>query len=520
MPDRETPDAIEIEDVSKRFGATVALDGAHLAIRRGEVHALIGENGAGKSTVVKLLSGLVRPDRGTIRLHGRQAMIPSPRAAHTLGIQTAFQELSLIADLTIRQNMLLPYEPVTSVGQIRRRWAERQVREILARFGLEFLDPAMEAGELDLPLRQKIEIVKAVARKPRILLLDEPTSTFSRGDVDWLGRIIVQLKADGITVVFITHRLPEVRMFCDALSVLRNGKQVGTFRCREVSDDDIIRLMLGHRLASSVPTRGDRQILREGAPALAARGIATDGRLRDASLELWPGEILGVAALQGMGQHDLFRAFFGMAKLTKGRIEINGRPVTLASPKDALRGNVAIGLLPEDRKQEALFLRLSGRANVSLPVLGRFSRLGCIAANRETRAVDQVLDRINVHPSALYRLCSAFSGGNQQKIALAKWLLAESRVLLLYDPTRGVDVGTKHEIYRAMDDFAKRGGAVLFYSSEIGELINMCDRVVVLFNGRVAQVVTGPKVDEETIIRVALGQPDPAPRTDAPSAAR
>jgi ribose transport system ATP-binding protein len=519
MPDREASEVIAIEDVSKRFGATVALDGAHISIGHGAVHALVGENGAGKSTVVKLLSGLVRPDRGTIRVQGRQVMIPSPRAAHALGIQTVFQELSLIPDLTIKQNLLLPYEPITSMRQIRRRRAERHVREILARFDLEYLDPAMEAGELDLPIRQKIEIVKAVARQPEILLLDEPTSTLSRDDVDWLGKIIAQLKADGITVVLISHRLSEVRTFCDTLSVLRNGKQVGTFRCREVSDDDLIRLMLGRGFDRAIPTRGDRQIHREDAPALAARRIATDGRLRDASLELWPGEVLGIAALQGMGQHDLFLAFFGMVKLTKGRIEIDGRPVTLASPKDALRGNVAIGLLPEDRKEEALFLKLSGRANVSLPVIGRFCRLGCIAADRETRAVDQVLDRINVHPRALYRLCSAFSGGNQQKIALAKWLLAESRVLLLYDPTRGVDVGTKHEIYRVMDDFAKQGGAVLFYSSEIAELANICDRVVVLYHGRVARTLAGPQVDEESIIRIALGQLDPALPAGVPLAA-
>jgi ribose transport system ATP-binding protein len=520
MADGGSREAIAVEGISRRFGATMALDGASLAIQSGEVRALLGENGAGKSTLVKMLSGLLRPDHGTIRVLGRAVTISSPRAAHRLGIQTAFQELTLIPDLTIAQNLLLPYEPVTALGQIRRRRAEREAREILATFGLEHVDPTIDVGELELPLRQKVEIVKAAARKPRILLLDEPTSTLSSDDVDWLARIIARLRVDGVTIVLVSHRVPEVRQLCDALSVLRNGKTVGTFPCGDVSDDDVVRMVIGRELSQAFPRRRNFRLRQESKPALAASGIATDGKLRDASFDLRSGDILGVAALQGMGQLDLFLALFGMAKLTKGRLEIDGKPVTLASPRDALRENIGISLLPEDRKTEALFLNLSGRENVSLPVIHRFSRLGLIAADREMRAVDQVLDRVNVHPRALYKPCSSFSGGNQQKIALAKWLLAESRVLLLYDPTRGVDVGTKSEIYAFMSDFAKVGGAVLFYSSEIAELVNMSDRVLVLYQGRVVRTLGGPEIDEQSIVRAALGDRDPPLPVTAGSVAR
>jgi ribose transport system ATP-binding protein len=510
-PEVDQSEAISATAITKRYGATVALDEAELRVRRGQVHALLGENGAGKSTIVKLLSGLVQPDEGEFRVFGRRVSIGNPRAAHRLGIQTAFQELTLIPDLTVEQNLLLPYEPATA-GLLRRRHAERQVRELLAKHHLDDIDPRAEIRDLDLPLRQKIEIVKAVGRNPRILLLDEPTSTLSGDDVKWLGALIAELKQQGVTILFISHRMPEVRMFCDSLSVLRNGKHVGTFRCDEVSDDDVIRLVVGRELENTFPPRVAEKRAIHRIPALSAHGVATGEKLADVSFELHAGEILGVAGLQGMGQLDLFQALFGMANLTRGRLEIDGRHVTLAAPTDAVRENIGISLLPEDRKTEGLFLRLSGRANVSLPVIGRFSRFGWINDAQELTAVDQVLAQVNVHPRALYRPSASFSGGNQQKIALAKWLLAESRILLMYDPTRGVDVGTKREIYLFMRRFVERGGSILFYSTEVPELVGLCDRVLVLYRGRVAWELTGSVLSEEAIIRAALGHAELAPR--------
>ena len=501
--------AIQLSNLSKRYDATVALDRVSLQVAAGSVHALLGENGAGKSTVVKILSGLTQPDSGEIAVLGQPARLHGPLDSHRLGIQTAFQEMTLVRDLTITQNMLLPYEP-TLLGQVRRRRSEQQVAAIFERYEVRGIDPRQEVREVDLPTRQKIEIVKAVARGPRVLLLDEPTSALSRDDVEWLGRLIARLHADGVTVVLITHRMPEVRLYCDQLSVLRNGAHVGTVPTASVSDDEVIQMVIGRSIASIFPPKAAGRPGGVAAPALAGRGLARGAALSDVGFELWPGEILGIAGLQGMGQLDLFLGLFGVEPFTGGEIAIDGQAVTLATPNDAIKAHIGISLVPEDRKAEGLFLKLTGSFNVSLPAIDRFTRGGLIDVAAEWRAVDRVLDRIQVQPRALYTRCAAFSGGNQQKIAIGKWLLSETRVLLLYDPTRGVDVGTKHEIYLIARQFAEAGGAVLFYSTEVPELVNLCDRVLALYRGRVAGELTGAAITDEAIMRLVLGGGAPA----------
>lgn len=494
--------AIELTDVSKRFDATIALRDVSLAIGKGSVHALLGENGAGKSTLVKLLSGLLRPDSGTIAVDGTPVLLDSPMASHRLGVQTAFQEMTLVRDLTVTQNMLLPYEP-TAAGLVRPRVSEQRVMAIFDRLGIAGVDPRDEVRDLDLATRQKIEIAKAISRDPKILLLDEPTSALSRDDVEWLGRLIDVLKRDGVTVLFITHRMPEVRAFCEYLSVLRNGAHVGTVATARVTDGEVIQMVIGRSIASTFPPKpaGPAQ---EGSPALAGRDLS-GGRLEAASFELWPGEIVGIAGLQGMGQLELFLGLFGVDPFRRGTVEIDGRPVIIASPTDAIKAHIGISLVPEDRKAEALFLKLTGLHNVSLPIIDRFTRWGVVDGAAERRAVRRVLQRMQVHLRALYTPCAAFSGGNQQKIAIGKWLLAESRVLLLFDPTRGVDVGTKHEIYLLARAFADAGGAVLLYSTEIPELVNLCERVLVLYRGRMVEELAGGAITEEAIMRAALG---------------
>ncbi|MBX6323319.1 MAG: sugar ABC transporter ATP-binding protein [Rhodospirillaceae bacterium] len=494
--------ALALEGIVKRFGATVALDHASFAAAPGEVHALLGENGAGKSTMVKLLSGLLQPDAGRVVVHGATVTLRNARDAHRLGIQTAFQEMTLVKDLTVAENMLLPYAPANALGQLRRRAGLDLVARHLERLGLGAVNPRVEVRTLDLSVRQKIEIARAIFRGPRILLLDEPTSTLSGRDIDWLGQLIADLKAQGITIVFISHRMPEVRRFCDRLTVLRNGKDIGTAPTGSVSDDEVIRMIIGRSLAQTFPPKPPRPPA--APPALEGHGLRT-GRLVDASFALAQGEVLGIAGLQGMGQLELFEACFGVRPLAAGRILIDGRPVTLASPKDAVRANIGISLVPEDRKTEGLFLRLEGRANVSMPVIDRFARFGVIDTGAETAAVAAAMDHVQVDRRALYTPAGAFSGGNQQKIAIAKWLLAESRVLLMFDPTRGVDVGTKHELYVLIRGFAAAGGAVLLYSTEIPELVNLCDRVLVMYAGRMVRELSGAEITEENIMRAALG---------------
>ncbi len=495
--------AITLEAVSKAFGATVAVDDVSFSIEEGTVHALLGENGAGKSTIVKLLAGLIEPDRGKFRIFGEEMRLRSPRIAHARGIQTAFQEMTLVRDLTVLDNMLLPYAPMGPTGMIRRRAAEAQVREHLDALGFD-IELWREVGELDLAVQQKIEIARAIFRKPRILLLDEPTSTLAGRDVDWLGEVILRLKGEGVTIVFISHRMREVRAFCDRLTILRNGRHIATADAGELSDAGVIEMIIGRSIDQTFPSR---PLDKPGAApeVLEVRDLAAGQKLEEASFSLRRGEILGVAGLQGMGQLDLFLSCFGMTDIRAGEIRVDGRLVTITSPVDAIRPNIGIGLLPEDRKTEALFLKLDGTHNASLPVIDRYCRHNLIELAREAEAVADVFERVEVDRQALWTPVKAFSGGNQQKIALAKWLLAESRILLLFDPTRGIDVGTKHELYILMRAYAEAGGSILFHSTEIPELVHLCDRVLVLYAGRIAAEIGTAALTEGAIMRAALG---------------
>ena len=496
--------AIAVAGVRKAYGATVAVNDVSFGIAAGSVHALLGENGAGKSTIVRLLSGLVLPDSGSFAVFGQQVRLGSPRAAHTQGIQTAFQEMTLVRDLSVIDNMLLPYGPVGPLGMIRQRRARDEVAAHLHALGIGDIAIDDDVGTLELAQQQKIEIARAVYRKPRVLLLDEPTSTLSGRDVDWLGEIIARLSTEGVTIVFISHRLQEVRAFCGSMTVLRNGRHIATGRVRDHSDAEVFAMIVGRSLDHAFPPRAPEGRA-FGPDVLAASGLATTGKLRDASFSLRAGEILGVAGLQGMGQLDLFLGCFGMADRTAGTIRVDGEPVAINAPSDAVRLNIGIGLVPEDRKTEALFLKLSGRHNASLPVIDRFRRGLLIDEAAESEAVERVFDMVDVDRRALWTRVGAFSGGNQQKIAIAKWLLAESRVLLLYDPTRGIDVGTKTELYSLMRVFADAGGAILFYSTEIPELVHLSDRVLVFYAGRVAAELGGEDLSEDEILRAMLG---------------
>ena len=398
---------------------------------------------------------------------------------------------------------------------IRRRQARALVAAHFDALGMSDVRLDDEIGELDLAIQQKIEIARALFRKPRILLLDEPTSTLSGRDVEWLGRHHrASCAREGVTTVFISHRLREVRAFCDTMTVLRNGRHIATGPVASYPDDEVIRMIAGRALVARLPPRHEDQRA-FGPEVLAAERISTSGKLRDASFSLHSGEILGVAGLQGMGQLDLFLACFGMADLTAGRLRVDGEPIVITSPTDAVRANIGISLVPEDRKTEALSLKLSGKHNASLPVIDRFTRGPLIDGARETAAVEAIFERVDVDRRALWTRVGAFSGGNQQKIAIAKWLLAESRVLLLFDPTRGIDVGTKNELYRLIRAYADAGGAVLFHSTEIPELVYLwpigCSSATPV--GSPAEI-PAEQLSEEEILRAALGA-DAAPRRAA-----
>ena len=505
--------AVEAKGVSKAFGATVALDNASFSAAAGTVHALLGENGAGKSTLVKLLSGLLRADSGTLSIFGSPVEFSSPRDAHARGLQTAFQELTLVPELTVAENMLMPYQPVGAMGQLRRSHGEELIAADLRALGVDGISPRQQVRGLSLPLRQKLEIARAVRRRPTILLLDEPTSALTGPDVDWLGGIIERIKAAGGTVIFISHRLDEVRRICDALTVLRNGRDVGSFNLSDITDDHVIQLIVGRELASAFPECPE--LLPERQTILSADRLAA-GRLEDASFNLTAGEIVGIAGLQGMGQLDLFLALFGDIRARSGAIAVGGEIVVFHSPKDAIEGSLGIGLVPEGRS-DALFPELDGRINISLPSINRFVHFGVIDTSSEVSRVASLLRRVHVDLRALFTPVHAFSGGNQQKMVLAKWLLTDSRILLLYDPTRGVDIETKHEMYLLINEYVRGGGAVLLYSTDIEEIANLSHRILVVYGGRVTRELDRRRgeISQEAIIRSVLGE-----RTDARGAAQ
>jgi ribose transport system ATP-binding protein len=502
----ELEPALVVSSLSKRYGPTVALDGLSVSVNAGEVHALLGENGAGKSTLVKVLSGLTQLDSGTIEVSGQPVRVASPKEAHRLGIRTAFQEISLIKDLTVAENFLLMEEPISNVGMIRHQQRDKLVSEELAKLGLGHINVRSEVFRLDLPTRQKIEIARAVIHNPLVLLLDEPTASLSARDVDWLGTIIERLRRSGTTIIFISHRLQEVRRFSSTLTILRNGRSVGSYRVDDILDNDVIELMIGRSLAAAYPPKPSQlNVALHEQAALTVRDLRLTG-VNGISLDLWPRRITGLGGLDGMGQRELFLALFGLAEIESGSVAVNGKQVSIRSPADAISARIGISMVPEDRKGEGLFLDLDGRQNISLPSLDRFIRLGLVDIQAEEAAIRSSLRLVQVVPRALWSLAREFSGGNQQKIVFAKWLLVGSRILLLYDPTRGVDVGTKAEIYHLVRRFAEAGGSVLYYSTDIPELVNLCDEVAVIYRGRITEMLHDDGISETRIMAAAVAQ--------------
>lgn len=496
--------AISLHGISKSFGANRALDDVSFKVEAGSVHALLGENGAGKSTAMKILSGLIVPDRGSMKILGQEMRFRSARDAQMTGIRTAFQELTLIPDLTVLDNYLLTDTPITFAGTLGRRREAEGVRAQFDHLGIH-VDLHATVDRLDLPTRQKIEIARTLYRKPRILLLDEPTSALAGRDVAWLGDIIAKARADGVTVLFISHRLPEVRDFCETMTILRNGQHIATDAVDRLSDDEVIKLIIGRSLDQTFPAREMKHSSKSTAPTLSLDNLRAGDKLHSIDLELHAGEIVGVAGLQGMGQRDLFNVCFGAEPVADGTISVDGQVVQLTSPSDALHSSLRIGFLPEDRKSEGLFQKLNGKTNVSLPTIDTFIRWGLIDKNAERAATQKVFSAVDVAPTAGFKSVEDFSGGNQQKIAIAKWLLAESRILLLFDPTRGIDVGTKHQLYELMRAFANAGGTILFYSTEVPELVHLCDRVVVLYEGKIVDRMELEELSETRIMNAVLG---------------
>ncbi|MDE3133017.1 MAG: sugar ABC transporter ATP-binding protein [Acidobacteriota bacterium] len=491
--------ALRATDVHKRFGAVRVLEGTSLEARAGEVHAVLGENGAGKSTLMRILAGVIRADAGQVTLDGEPVVLGSPSAAVAAGIRTVFQELSTIPQLTVAENLLYGSEPSVA-GVVRPRRRQAMARALLERFDLGRIDPAAAVSELGLGDRQLLEVVKALREPPRVLILDEATSALSATDSAWVlaqGRAAAEA---GAVVLLITHRLPEVRATADRITVLRSGEAVLTGTEDELEDDALIAAMLGRRVEVLYPSRQAPSEER----VLSVEGLTAPGLPGPIALDVSRGEILGIGGLQGQGQRELLMALAGAQPWTGGAASLLGESYAPRSPREALRRGVAY--VPEDRQREGLFLGHSVQSNITISSLGRFVRYGLLDTLAELQAAQKGAVTVDIGRDRLGAKVSTLSGGNQQKVVLAKVLLDEPTVLLLHDCTRGVDVGTKADIFKLMARLAAAGTAILFYSSDLSELVHICDRVAVIAEGRLGAVIPREELTEDAILRVAVRQ--------------
>lgn len=496
---------LELAGVGKRYAATVALQDVSFTLRPGEVCGLLGENGAGKSTLVKILSGVVAPGSGDVTLRGEVYRPRSITEARQRGVATAFQELSLVPTLSVATNLFLPRPRRTLFGLVSRRSLEQAAVQIMADHDVSDIDPAAPVSDLPLGMRQRVEIIRAMRQRPHVLLLDEPTAALS--DREWLFRLIDRTVAQGTAILYISHKLDEIRRLCRRCVILRNGRRVLDAQTADVSDDGIFSSMAGRSIVETFVT-APSSVRPEAAPALRARSLASDG-ISDVSFSLAPGEILGVAGLEGHGQSALFKALVGLHPLRSGTIEIGGMARSLRSPRAARQAGVV--LVPEERKSEGIFADLRTVANVSLPAINQASPFKLLNGRRERQMVKRVIPAVDLPERYLPRSISALSGGNQQKAVLARALMAGARCLLLFDPTRGVDVGAKQSIYAMMRRFVKDGGAVLFYSTELDELVHLCDRCLVLYRQRIAGEIAAEQLSQELILSVASGHRSVSP---------
>lgn len=486
--------------ISRRFGGVVALDHASFTCEAGEIHALLGGNGAGKSTMVKIICGVLPPDEGEIFVNGDVVAFHKPTDAAAVGIIPVFQELSLIPDLTVAENIYLGREP-RRFGLVDRGSMRRQTVQLLASLHFPAVDPDVTVRDLPLADRQLIEIAKAISQEPDILVLDEATSALSSGEVARLFHILRRLRDQGIAVVFISHRMEEVFDLCDRATVFRNGRDVGTIDVAKTRADEVVKMMVGRDLIEVFPPKPPRPP--QETPALEVHDLSWNDVLHAISFTVNKGEIVGLGGLEGQGQGDLLFALFGAYAAVEGTVKANGEPVSLQSPHKAMMSGIA--MVPEDRKTQGLILPLSVKVNMSMAILPEIATLGVIHVDLEAEVTDGMVEQLSIKTADTDLPVRFLSGGNQQKTSIAKWLLTEAGIYLMYDPTRGIDVGTKQELYRLLRELADEGAAILLFSTDSSEIIGLCDRALVMYEGGIAAQLQGEEITRENLISESLG---------------
>ena len=502
------PDSIlEMEGISKAFPGVQALDKVKLTLRKGKLTALLGENGAGKSTLMSILAGILRPDEGVIRLNGEEVEFPNARAAQAHGISMIFQELNLMANLTVAENIFLGREPLNRLGLIDYPRMNRDAALLLKKLELDAL-PTTPLGDLRVGEQQIVEIAKALSTDARIIIMDEPTSAISDHEVEVLFRVIRELKENGIAIAYITHKLNELTTIGDDAVVMRDGHWIGEGSLAELSHDEIVQMMVGRDLKDlyrKSPKEQGEELFRVEGLTLGNPKKPDTPVLENISFSLCRGEVLGIFGLMGAGRTELMECIFGLhARNVTGKIFIDGKLQTINSPADAIAAGLA--LAPEDRKREGLILEMTVAENTSLPSLARLEKYGFLDTKMERRHVEDSIERFNVKTPSIHQMVRNLSGGNQQKVILGKWLATDPVIVLLDEPTRGIDINAKKEIYTLVDELARDGLSVIMVSSELPEIMAVADRILVLSEGRMTGEFAGDEIKEDALMKAALPQ--------------
>ena len=494
---------VELRDASKSYGAVRALRDGNLALRPGEVRALMGENGAGKSTLVKVLGGVIRRDSGEMLVDGAAVDFHSPHDARDAGMAVIYQEPTLFPDLSVAENVVMGYHPLRGLKRIDRPRMERDVAELLKRLGVR-LDPERPVRGLSIADQQIVEIAKALSFDARVLIMDEPTAALSGPEVERLFSVVRTLREQGAAVLFISHRLDEVFTICDTVTVMRDGAVVHDARIADMTPDEMVKRMVGRELSTMFP----KQDTQPGDAVVKVHRLTREGVFFDVSFEVRAGEIVALAGLVGAGRSEVARAVFGIDRPDAGHVEMEGRRLPPGKPLAAMRAG--IGFVPEDRRQQGLVMDLSIARNTALTRLRALARSGLIRSGAENQLAAEWAEKLQLKYHRLQDSVGTLSGGNQQKVVLGKWLATDPRLLIVDEPTRGIDVGTKAEVHRLMSDLAGRGIAVLMISSELPEVLGMADRILVMHEGRITGELSRGEADEERVIRLATGNVEEA----------
>ena len=490
---------LRVSDVNKTFAGVQALRSASFDLRAGEIHALVGENGAGKSTLIKIITGAVAADSGLLELNGQPIAHNSPRKAKSLGIAAIYQQPALFPELSVSENIALGAEKTALLGRIDWKRRRRRAQELLARIGAQ-IDPDADAGELTMPQQQLVEIARSLGSDAKVLILDEPTASLSEEDSQNLFRVLRQLREDGVGIIYISHRLEELTLIADRVTVLRDGRTIATRSMLETSRQELIALMVGRELSAVFP----KQAVELGQVVLELRGLGCrQTGISKVSFTVRAGEIVGVAGLVGAGRTELARTVFGLTPADEGEVLLYGKRVDLQSPSDAI--DCGIAYLPEDRRRHGIIPDMPVCANVTLASLKALTHRGSFDFASEKKIAVEYTGRLGIKTPSIFAPAETLSGGNQQKVALSRWLATKPAVLILDEPTQGVDVGAKAEIHALMTELAAQGLAVVMISSELPEILGMSDRIVVMHAGRVVKIVERSEATQQNILEWALG---------------